>query len=51
MKRTKAKMPGLMKGVRLAAAVTRLAVVAVPIVATVGLIVGYGAYSLLKKRK
>ena len=48
---TKSRIKGFMKGIRIAAAVTRLAVVAVPVATTVGLIVGYGAYSLLRKRK
>lgn len=39
----------ILKGIRIAKAVSTLAVVVVPTAVTVGLIAGYGAYALLKK--
>lgn len=42
------KLVGVARAVK---AVTTLAVVVVPVAATVGAIVGYGAYTLVKKLK
>jgi len=39
----------LLRAMHIVRAVTTLAVVAVPVAATVGVIAGYGVYSLLKR--
>lgn len=44
----KTKADRLGHTVRIAKAVTTLAVVAVPIIVTVGVVAGYGAYSLVR---
>ncbi|NLT22168.1 MAG: hypothetical protein GXX82_03895 [Syntrophorhabdus sp.] len=45
------KAKKLVSAARAVKAVTTLAVVVVPVAATVGAIVGYGAYTLVKKLK
>ncbi len=44
----KKKTEKLLQAVRVAKAVSTLAVVAVPVMTAVGVIAGYGAYSLVK---
>jgi hypothetical protein len=46
---TTGKIEKILKTIRIAKAVSALAVIAVPTAVTVGLIAGYGAYALLKK--
>ena len=48
---TRKKIDAVLKAVRVAKAVTTLAVVAVPVATTVGMIAGYGAYSLVKRMR
>ena len=43
------KFGKLLRAMHIVRAVTTLALVAVPVAATVGVIAGYGAYSLLKR--
>ncbi|MEN6617720.1 MAG: hypothetical protein ABFD12_14295 [Syntrophorhabdus sp.] len=45
----KEQLNKILKGIRIAKAVSTLAVVVVPTVVTVGVIAGYGAYALVKK--
>ncbi len=49
MQREKKKSETFFRAVRIAKAVTTLAVVAVPVVTAVGIIAGYGAYSLFRR--
>jgi hypothetical protein len=45
------KFGKLLRAMHIVRAVTTLAVVAVPVATTVGVIAGYGAYSLLKRMR
>ena len=45
------KFGKLLRAMHIVRAVTTLAVVAVPVAATVGVIAGYGVYSLLKRMR
>jgi hypothetical protein len=47
----KRKIEKVFRAVRIAKAVTTLAVIAVPVATTVGMIAGYGAYSLLRRMR
>ena len=48
---TKKKLQTFLRAVRVAKAVSTLAVVAVPVATTVGMMAGYGVYFLLRNKR
>ncbi len=48
MLRQSTKLEKFLRGVRIAKAISTMAVVAVPVAATVGMLAGYGVYSVLR---
>lgn len=48
MLRQKNKIQKVLRAVRVAKAISTLAVIAVPVATTVGMIAGYGVYSLMR---